>query len=81
MEPAHRGLPPRPLPGEREPANASTTISQIDVDDGADEMDPRMQNEGFFESLFGGAKPRNAEKLRKDRLTATERRQRAQEEH
>ena len=81
MEPAHRGLPPRPLPGEREPANASTTISQIDVDDGADEMDPRMQNEGFFESLFGGAKQRNAEKPRKGRLTATERRQRAQEEH
>ena len=79
MEPAHRGLPLRPLPGQREPANAPTTISQIDVDDG--EMDPRKQNEGFFESLFGRSKPRTAEKPSKSKLTAAKRHQRAQEEH
>ena len=60
MEPAHRGLTPRPLPGEaqvaiREPA----TVSDTQYDQGAAEepaMPPEQaeQSGSFFERLFGG---------------------------
>ncbi len=61
MEPAHRGLTPRPLPGEstvayQEPA----IISEIEYDQGAAEeaaAPPSQQvpRGGFFERLFGGS--------------------------
>jgi penicillin-binding protein 1A len=59
MESAHRGLTPRPLPGEplvamREP----TTISEVLYERGAAEESarsaPPKEKRGFFERLFGG---------------------------
>jgi penicillin-binding protein 1A len=71
MEPAHAGLAPRPLPGDRELlASAPTTISQIAVED----EEPRMKNDGFFESIFGGSKQKaEEEKPKKKGMTAYER--------
>jgi penicillin-binding protein 1A len=71
MEPAHAGLAPRPLPGDRELlVSAPTTISQIAVED----EEPRMKNDGFFESIFGGSKQKaEEEKPKKKGMTAYER--------
>jgi penicillin-binding protein 1A len=68
MEPAHRGLTPRPLPGEplvavREPS----TISEVEYAHGAAEETARAERppekRGFFERLFGvfSRKERRAE--------------------
>jgi penicillin-binding protein 1A len=78
MEPAHAGLVPRPLPGERDLVDsAPTTISQIDIGDD----EPRMENDGFFESIFGGSsKKKTAEdKPKKKGMTAYERMMKNQE--
>ncbi len=88
MEPAHRSLTPRPLPGEplvalREPS----TISEVEYEQGAAEeeerVEPRRERPGFFERLFGGfsRKERDdgSEPGEKKKLTAFERMMRAQE--
>jgi penicillin-binding protein 1A len=58
MEPAHRGLTPRPLPGEplvamREPS----TISEVLYEEGAAEelgrVQPRQERRGLLERFFG----------------------------
>lgn len=65
MEPAHRGLTPRPLPGDPLVASQQepTTISEVQYDQGAAEEDalpppqqerPRARGGGFLERLFGG---------------------------
>lgn len=72
MGPAHAGLAARPLPGDKELlASAPTTISQIEVGD----EEPRMKNEGFFESIFGGSsKKKTAEEKPKQKgMSAYER--------
>ncbi len=60
MEPAHRGLTPRPLPGaplvaEQQPP--PSTISEVQYDEGAEETPraepPPKKKRGFFERLFG----------------------------
>jgi len=94
MEPAHRGLTPRPLPGEplvamREPS----TISEVLYEQGAAEelgrAEPREKRQGFFERLFGGFSrkergeqpaSREGEPQEKKKLTAYERMMRAQED-
>lgn len=59
MEPAHRGLTPRPLPGEPLVAvqQQPSTISEVQYDEGAAEETPRAEpppkKRGFFERLFG----------------------------
>ena len=90
MEPAHRGLTPRPLPGvplvamQQEPS----TISEVEYDQGAAEEESRRERPGFFERLFGGLSggDRNdepqtdaGEPQEKKKLTAFERMKRAQE--
>lgn len=88
MEPAHRSLTPRPLPGEplvalREPS----TISEVEYEQGAAEeeerVEARRERPGFFERLFGGfsRKERDdgSEPGEKKKLTAFERMMRAQE--
>jgi penicillin-binding protein 1A len=56
MEPAHAGLAPRPLPGEvigNQPP-AVSQAEQVKVSRRpVEEPEPRMQNEGFFESIGG----------------------------
>ncbi len=59
MEPAHRGLTPRPLPGEPLVAmQEPSTISEVLYEQGAAEeqerVEPRQERRGFFERLFGG---------------------------
>jgi penicillin-binding protein 1A len=59
MEPAHRGLTPRPLPGEPLVAmQEPSTISEVLYEQGAAEelgrVEPREEKRGFFERLFGG---------------------------
>ncbi len=76
MEPAHAGLLPRPLPGDTGLlANAPATISQIDVADD----EPRMENDGFFEAIFGGSKKKAEDKPQKKGMSAYERMKRNQE--
>jgi penicillin-binding protein 1A len=62
MEPAHRGLTPRPLPGQplvAEQQPPPSTISEVQYDEGAAEETPRAEpppkkkKKGFFERLFG----------------------------
>jgi penicillin-binding protein 1A len=79
MEPAHAGLTARPLPGSRGATpDGTTTIARVEADTPGE---PRMQNEGFFESLFGTSNKKKAEsKAKSGRLSAQERIQRAQEE-
>ena len=90
MEAAHRGLTPRPLPGEPVVAmQQPSTISEVQYDQGAAEevaQTPplRAEKKGFFERLFGGF-GRNKEeatsgKREKRKLTAYERMQRAREQ-
>ena len=79
MEPAHAGLTARPLPGV--PAGAATTIARVDVNSPDDSEEPRMQNDGFFESIFGSSTKKRTEKKQKSkRLSFEERTRRAQEE-
>ena len=81
MEPAHRGLTPRPLPGEPLVAmQAPSTISEVEYDQGAAEeterAEPRQERPGFFERLFGGFRrdqQSNAEPREPRKLTAHER--------
>ena len=95
MESAHRGLTPRPLPGEPQVAQQEpSTITAVEYDQGAAEEDPstdeqaRSGPKGFFESLFGGfrkerAAPKQdggAQSKEKKKLTAYERMMRAQEQ-
>ncbi|WP_373505259.1 transglycosylase domain-containing protein [Aestuariivirga sp.] len=84
MEPAHRNLTPRPLPGDSQViAGVPSTITQVDVQEGSGDSvpPPRSQNGGFFDSLFGSKKKTQAEPQRKrTTLTAAERTKRAQEE-
>ncbi|WP_421692961.1 transglycosylase domain-containing protein [Aestuariivirga sp.] len=60
MEPAHRGLTPRPLPGEAlVAAQGPATVSDAQYDQGAAEepaMPPEQEQQSgtFFERLFGG---------------------------
>ena len=95
MEPAHRGLTPRPLPGD--PLMASqepTTISEVQYDQGAAEenMVPPSQQDrqgarrgGFLERLFGSSPAETndtggqASKNKKSKLTPYERMLRAKE--
>lgn len=81
MEPAHRGLTPRALPGEALVASVEQpSISSLVYDQGAaEEPVPPSQQErkGFFERLFGGS----PKKPGKQRLTAFERMKRAQEQY
>jgi penicillin-binding protein 1A len=93
MEPAHRGLTPRPLPGEPLVAmQQPSTISEVEYQEGAAEESaraaPQEKRPGFFERLFGGfsRKERSnpvqgeAEPGEKKKLTAFERmRQRQQQ--
>jgi penicillin-binding protein 1A len=81
MAPAHAGLSPRPLPGE-DGAGEPTTISQVEVPDNGQFEEPRMENDGFFESLFGRPEKKKKEKeKRKSTYKAFEERaQRAQSE-
>jgi penicillin-binding protein 1A len=94
MEPAHRGLTPRPLPGQsmvafQEPA----TISEIEYDQGAAEEaaappSQQVRKGGFLERLFGGssnsAKQESGtggqQEGKKNRLTPYERMIRAKEQ-
>jgi penicillin-binding protein 1A len=82
MEPAHRGLTPRPLPGEALVASAEQpSISSLVYDQGAaEEPVPPSQQErkGFFERLFGGFSKKSGGQ---DRLSAFERMKRAQEDY
>jgi penicillin-binding protein 1A len=91
MEPAHRGLTPRPLPGEPLIAlqQQPSTISEVEYDQGAAEELPRRERPGFFERLFGGLSRNDrteepqadsGEPQEKKKLTAYERMKRAQEE-
>ncbi len=87
MEPAHRGLTPRPLPGEPQvAAQDPATISEADYQDGAAEETPReeppRERPGFFEQLFGGFshRERSHSGEGKEKLSAFERMRRAQEE-
>ncbi len=70
MEPAHRGLAPRPLPGRPLVAAAPRRVLDQEPEGGVEVASrdaaeqPRMQNEGFFERIFGSS-PRNAEKPRR----------------
>ncbi|MFN4140683.1 MAG: transglycosylase domain-containing protein [Aestuariivirga sp.] len=89
MEPAHRGLTPRPLPGE--PLIASqepSTISEVLYDAGAAEESPRFEEprqaerRGLFEMLFGAiSRPHLFEpdepRRRRGPMTEEERRRRA----
>lgn len=90
MEAAHRGLTPRPLPGEPVVAmQQPSTISEVQYDQGAAEevaQTPplRAEKKGFFERLFGGFGRKKEEatsgKREKRKLTAYERMQRAREQ-
>ena len=90
MEPAHRGLTPRPLPGEPLVAmQQPSTISEVEYDQGAAEETARAEpaakkSRGFFERLFGGfSRKERGEAVRtrrsreKKKLTAYERMKRA----
>ena len=90
MESAHRGLTPRPLPGEQQVAmQAPSTISEVLYEQGAAEESPRAappeEKRGFFERLFGGFSRRERSELaapgggEKRNLTAHERTMRAKE--
>jgi len=95
MASAHRGLTPRPLPGEPQVAQQEpSTITAVEYDQGAAEEDPstedqaRAEPKGFFESLFGGFRKERAAPTHeagaptkeKKKLTAYERMMRAQEQ-
>lgn len=86
MEPAHRGLTPRPLPGEPLVASggpATVTDAQYDLGAAEEPLPPVAEKGGvggFFERLFGGRAVRNSpdnegERTTK-RTTAQERAQR-----
>jgi penicillin-binding protein 1A len=94
MEPAHRGLTPRPLPGEPLVAmQEPSTISEVLYEQGAAEeqgrVEPREERRGLFERLFGAfsrkessehSAPGTGEPGEKKKLTAYERMMRAQED-
>ena len=82
MESAHRGLTPRPLPGEALVASAERpSISDLLYDQGAaEEPVPPSQQErkSFFDRLFGGFSKKSGGQ---ERLSAFERMKRAQEDY
>lgn len=82
MEAAHRGLTPKPLPGEALVASAEQpSISALVYDQGAaEEPVPPSQQErkGFLQRLFGGSSKKSGGN---DRLSAYERMKRAQEDY
>jgi len=87
MEPAHRSLTPRPLPGEPLLAmQQPSTISEVQYEDGAAEESARagpQEKRGFFERLFGGfSRKERGETVpeEKKKLTAFERMKQQQEQ-
>jgi hypothetical protein len=93
MEPAHRGLTPRPLPGEPLVAmQEPSTISEVLYEQGAAEelgrVEPREERRGLFERIFGAFSRKNesersapkGEPGEKKKLTAYERMMRAKED-
>ena len=87
MEPAHRGMTARPLPGNQQVvASTPTTITQIDVADGqdsigAEDSQTARQKPGFFDKIFGSQqKPPEQPQRKKKGLTPAELLKRAQEE-
>ena len=85
MESAHRGLTPKPLPGDADMvASVPSTITQVNVPDSqvTGPNSSRGEKDGFFESLFGGEKKKSKPQTQRKRttLTAAERTRRAQEE-
>ena len=81
MEPAHAGLTARPLPGDRgAPAGNAATIARAEVNTPDEVQEPRMQNGGFFENLFGSSTKKTEKKQKPGRLSRQELAKRAQEE-
>ncbi|MCB1379423.1 MAG: PBP1A family penicillin-binding protein [Alphaproteobacteria bacterium] len=83
MEAAHRGLSPRPLPGEKYEDGGLTSVSQIDISPDTSTVGDD-QPSGFFDdigSLFGASssKPSTEKPTKKKGETAFERMSRARE--